>query len=259
MRKARKYIIPIVTFLVGFASFSGLLGWFNLEMLTGWLRPGVGGAWIWLAVAFALMCFMLVTTVMSGRIKATEALSKFLRNLIFGVGCVALAWLASFLSGKILNNKISELLFLAIFLVVLIIFGVQYLVGSAKASKLASANSLRKSAAGAGAIRYDYSSLFGGAMLAALLLIVGLAFGKDVKVLLMVFSLVGIALLLWRLTGWRGWLMIAVACSTALLCCQLDAVKYSFEQLPYIIALTFTILAIAMPCVDLYGRSEDNL
>jgi len=259
MKKARKYIIPIVTLLVGFASFSGLLGFFNIDTLTGWLNPGVGGTWIWLAVAFALMCFLFVITVMSGRIKASEAFSKLLRNLIFGVVCVLLAWGASFLADKIENNKTAELLFLTIFLITIIIFGVQYLVGSSKASKLASANSLRKSAAGAGVIRYDYASLFGGAMLCALLLIAGMAFGVDVKVLLMVFSLAGLAFLLWRLTGWRGWLMIATACATALLCCKLDDAKYSFEQLPYIIALTYSILALAMPCVDLYGRSEDNL
>ena len=259
MRKIRKYIIPVVTLLVGFACFSGLLGFMNTQMLTGWLRPGVGGTWIWLAVAFALMCFLFAITVMSGRIKAGEAFSKFLRNLLFGAICVALAWGASLLAGRIESNKMAELLFIAVFLVVLIIFGVQYLVGSSKAGKLASANSLRKSAAGAGVIRYDYASLFGGAMLVALLLIAGVAFGVDVKVLLMAFSLTGIAFLLWRLTGWRGWLMVAVACATALLFCRLDDSKYSFEQLPYIITLTFAILAIAMPCVDIYSRSEENL
>lgn len=259
MRKFRKYIIPIVTLLVGFASFSGLLGWMNLEMLTGWLKPGVGGTWIWLAVAFALMCFLFVITVMSGRIKAGEALNKFLRSLLFGAICVALAWGASLLGRNINDNKGAELLFIAVFLVTIAVFGVQYLVGSSKASKLASANSLRKSAAGAGVIRYDYASLFGGAMFSSILLIAGLAFGVEVKILLMVFSLIGIAFLLWRLTGWRGWLMIATACATALLFCKLDDTKYSFEQLPYIIALTYSILAIVMPCVDLYSRSEENL
>ena len=75
----------------------------------------------------------------------------------------------------------SEFLFLVVFLVALIVFGVQYMVGSSKAAKIASSNSLRKSAAGAGIVRYDYASLFGGAMLAALLIIVGLIFKVDVK------------------------------------------------------------------------------
>ena len=259
MKRIRKYIVPVVTLLVGFASFSGLLGFMNTQMLSGWLKPGVGGTWIWLAVAFALMCFLFVLTVMSGRIKASEAFSKLLRNLLFFAVCVALAWGASLLAGRIEGSEMSGLLFIGVFLAVIAIFGVQYLVGSSKAAKLASANSLRKSAAGAGAIRYDYASLFGGAMLVSLLLIAGLAFGVDVKILLMVFSLVGVAFLLWRLTGWRGWLMIAVAYATALLFCRLDDAKYSFEQFPYIIALTYSILAIAMPCVDLYSRSEDNL
>ena len=259
MRNFRKYLIPIVTLLVGFASFSGLLGFFNTEMLTGWIKPGVGGTWIWLAVAFALMCFLFVTTVVSGRIKAQEAVSKFLRTLLFGGVCVLLAWGASLLSDKIESTKMSEFLFLAFFLVTLIVFGVQYMVGSAKAAKIASANSLRKSAAGAGIVRYDYASLFGGTMVAALLLIAGVIFKVDVKPLLVSVSLIAISVLLWRLTGWRGWLMIATACITAVLCCKIDDMEYLFKQLPYIVALTFSVLAMAVPCVDLYSRSELNI
>ncbi|MBR5735829.1 MAG: hypothetical protein IKX60_03430 [Bacteroidales bacterium] len=259
MRKVRKFIIPIVTLLVGFASFSSLIGLLNTEMLTGWLKPGTGATWIWLAVAFALMCFLFVTTVVSGRIKAGEAVLKFLRNLLFCAISVLVAWLASLLSARISDGKMSELLFMAVFLAVLLIFGVQYMVGSSKAAKLASANSLRKSAAGAGTIRYDYASLFGASMLAALLAIVGLVLKVDVKPLLVVFSATAIAFLLWRLTGWRGWLMIAIAFATAVLCCKIDDIDYSLEQLPYIIALTFSVVAIFAPCADLYGRSEQNL
>lgn len=259
MRNFRKYLIPIVTLLVGFASFSGLLGFFNTEMLTGWIKPGPGGTWIWLAVAFALMCFLFVTTVVSGRIKAREALAKFLRTLIFGGVCVLLSWVVSLLSDKIASSKMSELLFLTVFMVTLIIFGVQYMVGSARAAKISSANSLRKSAAGAGIVRYDYASLFGGAMVAALLLIAGIIFKADVKPLLVVFSLTAVAFLLWRLTGWRGWLIIATACITAVLCCKIDDMDYSFKQLPYIVTLTFSVLAMASPCIDLYGRSEQNI
>ena len=246
MRNIRKYIIPIVTLLVGFASFSGLLGFLNTEMLTGWIKTGVGGTWIWLAVAFALMCFLFVTTVVSGRIKAKEALMKFVRTFIFTVGCVLVAWVASLFIGKIESNKMSEFLFLVVFLVALIVFGVQYMVGSSKAAKIASS-------------RYDYASLFGGAMLAALLIIVGLIFKVDVKPLLVSFSLIAVAFLLWRLTGWRGWLMIAVAFIVAVLCCKIDEMEYSFEQLPYIVALTCSIIAMTAPCVDLYSRSEQNL
>ena len=259
MRNARKYILPIVTLLVGFASFSGLVGVVNTQMLTGWLNPGVGGTWIWLAVAFALMCFLFVTTVVSGRIKADEAVKKFLRVVLFCGGCVLVAWLASLLSGRIVETKMSELLFLAVFLVSIIVFGIQYMVGSARAAKLSSANSLRKSAAGAGIVRYDYASLFGAAMLSALLVIAGLIFKVDVKPLLVVFSLVALAYLLWRLTGWRGWLMVAIAATTAVLCCKIDDMEYSLEQLPYIIALTCAVIGMIMPCADLYTRSEPNL
>lgn len=259
MKTLRKYLIPIVTLLVGFASFSDLFGFFNTEMLTGWIKPGVGGTWIWLAVAFALMCFLFVTTVLSGRIKAQEAGAKFLRTILFGGVCVLLAWGASLLSGKIESSKMSDFLFLVVFLLSLIIFGVQYMVGSAKAAKIASANSLRKSAAGAGIVRYNYASLFGGAMVAALLLIAGVIFKADVKPLLISFSLIALAFLLWRLTGWRGWLMIAAACITAVLCCKIDDMEYSFKQLPYIVALSFSVLAMVAPCIDLYSRSEQNI
>ncbi|MBR7027700.1 MAG: hypothetical protein IKI13_09060 [Bacteroidales bacterium] len=259
MRKARKYIIPIVTLLVGFASFSGLIGLLNTELLTGWMKPGVGGTWIWLAVAFALMCFMFVTTVVSGRIKANEAVMKFLRNLAFGGICILIAWLASLLSGKIVETKMSELLFLAVFLLAVFVIGVQYMVGSAKAAKIASANSLRKTAAGAGVIRYDYASLFGAAMFSALLLIAGLILKVDVKPLLVIFSATALALILWRLTGWRGWLMVSVAFATAILCCKVDDMEYSLKQLPYIIALTCAVIGLMAPCADLYGRSEQNL
>ena len=259
MRNARKYIIPIVTLLAGFASFSSILGLLNTRMLTGWFNPGPGGTWIWLAVAFALMCFLFVTTVVSGRIKAKEAVMKFLRVLLFGACSILLAWLASLLSGRIAEQKMSELLFMAVFLVVVIVFGVQYMVGASKAAKIASANSLRKTAAGAGIIRYDYASLFGAAMFAALLAIAGLVFKADVKPLLMAFSATALAILLWRLTGWRGWLMVAVAFATAVLCCKIDDMDYSLERLPYIIALTFSVLAIFAPCADLYSRTEQNL
>ena len=259
MRKFRKYIVAIVTLLVGFASFSGLLGLLNTEMLTGWLNPGLGGTWIWLAVAFALMCFLFVTTVVSGRIKANEAVRKFLRVLAFGGGCVLVAWLVSLLSGRIVETKMSELLFIAVFLVAVIVFGVQYMVGSSKAAKISSANSLRKSAAGAGTIRYDYASLFGAAMVSALLLIAGLIFRVDVKPLLVVFSVVALAFLLWRLTGWRGWLLVALAVATAVLCCKIDDMEYSLKQLPYIITLTCAVIGMIAPCADLYGRIESNL
>ena len=259
MRKVRKYIIPIVTLLVGFASFSGLIGLLNTEMLTGWINPDVGGTWIWLAVAFALMCFMFVTTVVSGRIKANEAVMKFLRNLLFGGICILIAWLASLLSGKIVETKMSELMFLAVFLLAVFVFGVQYMVGSAKAAKIASANSLRKTAAGAGVVRYDYASLFGAAMFSALLLVAGLILKVDVKPLLVIFSATALALLLWRLTGWRGWLMVSVAFATAVLCCKVDDMEYSLKQLPYIIALTCAVIGMMAPCADLYGRSEPNL
>ncbi|MBQ3820109.1 MAG: hypothetical protein II809_01440 [Bacteroidales bacterium] len=142
---------------------------------------------------------------------------------------------------------------------VLIIFGAQYMIGSAKAAKLASANSLRKSAAGAGIIRYDYASLFGASMFSALLLIAGLIFKVDVKPLLVIFSAVAAAFLLWRLTGWRGWLMVASAVAVAVLCCRIDDIDYSLKQLPYIIALTCAVIGMFAPCVDLYSRSEPNL
>ena len=44
--------------------------------------------------------------------------------------------------------------------------------------------------------------IFGGAMLSALLLIAGLILKQDVLPLLVTFSLVAVAFLLWRLTGW---------------------------------------------------------
>jgi len=259
MRKVRKYIIPIVTLLVGFASFSGLAGLLNTEMLTGWINPGVGGTWIWFAVAFALMCFMFVTTVVSGRIKANEAVKKFLRILLFSGGSILVAWLASLLSGKIVETKMAELLFLSVFLLIIIVLGVQYMVGSSKAAKISSANSLRKTAAGAGIVRYDYASLFGTAMFSALLIIAGLIFKADVKPLLVIFSAAALALLLWRLTGWRGWLMVAVAFATAVLCCKIDDMDYSLQQLPYITALSCAVIGLIAPCTDLYSRSEPNL
>lgn len=244
---------------VAFASFSSLLGFFNTEMLTGWIKISTGATWLWLAIAVAMMCFCLMMTVVSGRIKANDAVSKFLRNLLFCAISVVVAWLVSLLNGRTSSDKMSELLFLVALFVALLIYSVQYFIGSSKSAKLASANSLRKSAAGAGVVRYDYASLFGGAMLSALLLIAGLVLKQDVLPLLVSFSLVAVAFLLWRLTGWRGWLMVAAAFIVAVLCCRIDDMQYSLQQLPYIIALTYSVLALTMPCVDLYSRSEENI
>lgn len=259
MKKARKFIIPIVTILVALASFSGSLGLLNTQMLIGWLKPDTGVTWIWFAVAFALMCFLFVTTVVSGRCRGSEAFLRFVRVLLIGAFCVGIAWLAFLLSKNITEPKMSELLFLTVLLVVLAVFGVQYSLGSKRSAKQASSNSLRRSASGAGAIRYDYSSFFGSAILASLMIAAGLLTGYEVKSLLVIYSLTAIAFFLWRLTGWRGWLMVSAACIVALLCCNIDDMHYSLKQLPYITALLWSVFALTLPLIDLYGRSENNL
>ena len=60
MRNIRKYIIPIVTLLVGFASFSGLLGFLNTEMLTGWIKTGVGGDMGTICSCFVQMLYVIL-------------------------------------------------------------------------------------------------------------------------------------------------------------------------------------------------------
>ena len=252
MKKIRKYLLIIPLILIAILAYTSYL---SVDKLLPWMgQLSTGFLFLWTAIALALNCFLYVTTVVSGRVKAADTLSLFVKNLIFGAVATLIIFLLS-----ISSIVSSDVFYWIAVLIIIVVFVSQYLLFKKRFVQQQSSNSIRKSAEGAGEIRYSYSSLYSSVMFASLCLLAGLIIGYDVKALLFAYSVVAVALFLWRVTSYRGWLLLVIIFVSSLMCCYINDCSNSSNSVIYMSLLIFSLISLLAPLVDLYVRKEQNL
>ena len=252
MKKIRKYLLIIPLIVIAILVYTSYL---SVDKLLPWMgQLSTGFLFLWTAIALALNCFLYVTTVVSGRVKAADTLSLFVKNLIFGAVATLIIFLLS-----ISSIVSSDVFYWIAALIVIVVFVSQYLFFKKRFVQQQSSNSIRKSAEGAGEIRYSYSALYGSVMFASFCLLAGLIIGYDVKALLFAYSAVAVAFFLWRVTSYRGWLLLVIISVSALMCCYINDCSNLSHSVIFMSLLTFSLISLLAPLVDLYVRKEQNL
>lgn len=215
------------------------------------------------AITLAVCCILLSLTVLRG---------KTTGRLIFGEALLTLGWYALAALAGMLPSLIEPLqasgriYTIAAGCIVLILFVLFYYSRRSKASKAASSTAIRKSASGSGEVKHAYSVLYGNIIL---MLAAGVCFyiaAGDNKFLLVPLAVTALAVIIWRLAGWRGILLPALMAVLAYGgVVEVATVKSSvtpitgFTADPFVLAYAVACFALILPLADLYTRPENNI
>lgn len=209
------------------------------------------------SIAFAMVLVCFCFSVVAGRAKPAPV---FIKALLILIWCGIFA-LASILLGRFMEVLPPSFVLLIALAVAGAVSLAVYLFRRKRASDAVSSNSIRKSAAGSGEIKYAYSILYGS--LIAMLPVGALYFfrmGYDTFILLpLAATLVG--LIVWRVCKWRGILIISAAAVAVfgIIYIYGSVASYGFRAAGTVLPFEILYLTLIFPLVDLYCRREENV
>lgn len=238
----------------------------------GLLNFSKGGYLLANSIVLALFCIIFSFALIGGRIRPLKVLVASAKVLLwaivaFGIGEL-LAWVISLITGAkfslmgILRGvQFDEWVMIGTAVITALIAAICYFFGRKKSADRISSTAIRKSASASGATRFSYNLLY-GAMLLLLFLSAVLLFtiGENFFFVLPL-GLAAASVLLWRVTNWRGWLLVAIVVT----------LLHAFSFL-YIVIISLTMgalgvlplfiviyLALLLPLADLYTRKEKTI
>ncbi len=197
------------------------------------------------AAAFLLLCLIIIGTVRSGRVKASQVFAEAGMVLIWTLGVYALSlvpWTPVY-PVAIWCGTASVL-----FVVLLWI----YLHRKKRSSDRVSSYAIRRSAAGSGAAKYARALLFGGLLVLSLLGVAGFYIDAPAFTVAAPLCVAVLALLLAGLTRWRFWYALGALVITvyAVLAVQQLLALKGFGMIIVLSALP-TFLSVVLPMVTL--------
>jgi hypothetical protein len=238
----------------------------------GLLNFSKGGYLLANSIVLALFCIIFSFALIGGRIRPLKVLVASAKVLLwaivaFGIGEL-LAWVISLITGAkfslmgILRGvQFDEWVMIGTAVITALIAAICYFFGRKKSADRISSTAIRKSASASGATRFSYNLLY-GAMLLLLFLSAVLLFtiGENFFFVLPL-GLAAASVFLWRVTNWRGWLLVAIVVT----------LLHAFSFL-YIVIISLTMgalgvlplfiviyLALLLPLADLYTRKEKTI
>lgn len=207
------------------------------------------------SVALALLCVEICFSVMRGKMQAKQILSYICRGIV----ALAAAVLAGFLVSLIPATGVWKAgMFYALTAVVVAVAVLVYTAGAKKAVRLATANSLRSSAANTAVVRHAKGWLYGVCVALVAASAVALAFGWNYYLLMVPVAVMAILMLLRALIRWRVWYAlgsIAVLTYAAMSLWSFFA-GLDTGSLPVVAGAVAATALLACACVTLTVRKE---
>lgn len=204
MNKIRPYILILLAAGAAFA------GWYvgdfaSIRDFLSEMQPGLFA--LCNAVLLALLCALFCSSVISGRIKSKDFLNTFLRRLVAAVVCAGVgAAIGTAVRG--VNAPMDKLIpFIAVPVVVIVLNLVFYLRSRKLAVSKGIGNSVRKSAAASSASRHSVGAVFGTLFVSVVAVVLAFVLKRGEADILVPVAAAILAMLLWRITGWRLWLL----------------------------------------------------
>ena len=207
------------------------------------------------SVALALLCVEICFSVVRGKMQAKQILGYICRGIV----ALAVAILVGFLASLIPAAGVWKVvLFCALTVVVVAAAVVVYIAGARKAIRLATANSLRASAANTAVVRHAKGWLYGICVALIVAAAVALAMGWDYYLLMVPVAVVAVLMLLRALLRWRIWYVL---CSVAVLTYAAMSLWSYFAgldtgSLPVVAGASAAAALLACACVTLTVRKE---
>jgi hypothetical protein len=238
----------------------------------GLLNFSKGGYLLANSIVLALFCIIFSFALIGGRIRPLKVLVASAKVLLwaivaFGIGEL-LAWVISLITGAkfslmgiVRGVQYDEWVMIGTAVITALIVTICYFFGRKKSADRISSTAIRKSASASGATRYSYNLLY-GAMLLLLFLSAVLLFtiGENFFFALPL-GIAAASVFLWKVTTWRGWLLVAIVVT----------LLHAFSFL-YIVIIALTMgalgvlplfiviyLALLLPLADLYTRKEKTI
>lgn len=228
-----------------------------------------GGYALWNAIALALFCIILCFSIISGRIHAgrpfISALKKFVSAIVVVAFGILVSWIASIASGVdfklfgiVAGVMQSRLIIICTVVLVSAITLAFYVTGRRNSINRVTANAIRRSASSSGASRYAFESLYGIMIILAIAAAGSYIYIGENFFFTMPVLVAAVAVILWRVTRWRGWLIL---CCIAIMLhsfsfCYIVSVGLTIGALGAVALLVYLYISLLAPLIDIYARKE---
>lgn len=127
-----------------------------------------------------------------------------------------------------------------------------------KAGEKVSSNSVRKSAAGSGQIKFDFRVLYSSMSLLLAIGIIALVVGAPTHYLVVPLAFAVLAIALWKVAKWRGFMLIGAVTIVLYIAkyCIPEYISFASDKFWPSLALTLLYMGLILPLSDLYCRKE---
>lgn len=209
------------------------------------------------AVIFALFCVVFCLALLGGRLQTAPLMRVFLWIAAASLLLLGIAFLIIRLTAGVISwlwgigpPVVVALLFLWLY------FRFRKIAGDKSAE-----SSVRKSAVVVGQTRFSFRVLFASAGTLLLIGAIALFVGQPSHYLFLPLAFATLAILLWRLLKWRGFMLIGVLAILlyVLRYCIPTYISFSAENYWPSLVLTLLYLGLAVPLSDLYCRRESSI
>ena len=209
------------------------------------------------AVVFSLFCVVFCLALLGGRLQIRPLMRVFLWIAAAGLLLVGVA----FLIIRLTAGVISWLWGIGAPVVVIGLFLWLYFRFRKISGDKAAETSVRKSAYGAGEVRFGFRVLFASMGVVLITGIIALAVGQPSHYLFVPLAFATLSILLWRLLKWRAFMLFGAL--TILLYvlryCVPEHISFTAGNYWPSLALTLLYLGMIVPLSDLYCRKESSI
>lgn len=216
-----------------------------------------GGYMTSCAVILAIFCISFCLSLISGKLQMSP-LGKLL--LWMGAGVLILFGI-TYLIIKLTAGVITWLWGIGAPVIVAGLFIWLYFRFRRIAGDKAAANSVRKSAAGSGEIKFDFRVLYASMALLLVISIIALIVGQPSAYMMLPLAFASLSILLWRLFKWRGFNLIGVITIVLYVVkyCIPAYISFTSDRFWPSLVLTLLYLGLVVPLSDLYCRRESSI
>ena len=206
------------------------------------------------ALTLALFCVAFTFSVIRGRIVLSPVFHLTLLSALWVVIVFGVAWLLV----RFAAGFVGLVAYIGAPVLIVGLYLLFFFRGRRKAIQTASSAAVRRSAHSSAAVKYDYRVLFSALLILLVVGIVALCTGNPTHALFMPLAAASLGFLLWRLAGWRGFLLLAfLAVELAALVFWIPAVTSGMPGGFWRMAvLTLLYMSVLTPLADLYCAKE---
>lgn len=206
------------------------------------------------ALTLALFCVAFTFSVIRGRIVLSPVFRLTLISALWVVIVFGVAWLLV----RFAAGFVGLVAYIGAPVLIVGLYLLFFFRGRRKAIQTASSAAVRRSAHSSAAVKYDYRVLFSALLILLVVGIVALCTGHPTPALFLPLAAASLGFLLWRLAGWRGFLLLSfLAVELAALVLWIPAVTSGvaggFWQMA---VLTLLYMSVLTPLADLYCAKE---